>query len=538
MSISKKLLTLVITVLVVMAGIGSMTVWQVEAGKQVTAMLHEETMPELETIGNIRYEFVKLRMLAYRHLSVQDVQLKEEVEKNMGEVKASLKTHFEEYKKMTQDPEDLKRLAVTETALIQEYFPVYDKVTSLSHAGDMDGAMKYVNEVFPALGKKVESSLSDLVKYDNDRADNYVEQALLKASSAEIAVIVIIVLLVLVFAGWGIWLYKSITGPLNLMKEAISHIVSNLDFRNRIPVQSNDETGQTITAFNSLITKLQSSFREIKDHTETVAAASYQMAAAAEQVSTSSMQQSDAASAMAASMEEMAVSIQQVGDRASDANQLATASGNVAKAGETVILQTVGDINNISIVVKSAAGHIEELQAASNNISSVINVIREVADQTNLLALNAAIEAARAGEQGRGFAVVADEVRKLAERTAGATQEISKTIQSMHQTAQEAVGSMHDAVNKVDQGVTRAKEANQTIATIEESSQQTVRNVEDIASAIREQSAASNSIAQQVERIAQMTEENHAAAEETNDAAGSLHQLASELKTITAQYQV
>ena len=283
---------------------------------------------------------------------------------------------------------------------------------------------------------------------------------------------------------------------------------------------------------------MQTNLAAIADRVKSVSVAAGQMASTSSQVATASHQQSEAASNMAATVEQMTVSINHVGDRAHDADRIALESGNLASSGGEIIGRTVGDINGIAAKVSLAADRIRDLVASSQQISSVIAVIREIADQTNLLALNAAIEAARAGEQGRGFAVVADEVRKLAERTAASTQEIAATIESMLTGANEVSASMETVVGEVNKGVESAQEANKAIVQIGEGSSRTVETVEEITSAIREQASAMTSIAQQVEHIALMSEESSAAAGNSSQIAKNLDDLASEVQKIVSAYRL
>jgi methyl-accepting chemotaxis protein len=262
------------------------------------------------------------------------------------------------------------------------------------------------------------------------------------------------------------------------------------------------------------------------------------MSAASAQMSSASRMQSESASSMAATMEQMTVSINHVADRAQEANHISSDSGKLAVAGSRVIGQTVSDIQEIAQTVHEAANVIHGLEQNSQRISNVVAVIKEVAEQTNLLALNAAIEAARAGEQGRGFAVVADEVRKLAERTAISTREITSTIDTMRSSAADAVTSMQGVISKVEAGVERAKEANQSIQKISEGSHTAVGMVEEIASAIREQGAATNNIAIQVERIAQMSEESSVSSASSAEAATRLDALAIDMQRIVEAYKL
>jgi methyl-accepting chemotaxis protein len=175
---------------------------------------------------------------------------------------------------------------------------------------------------------------------------------------------------------------------------------------------------------------------------------------------------------------------------------------------------------------------------SSQRISGIVGVIKDVADQTNLLALNAAIEAARAGEAGRGFAVVADEVRKLAERTAKATTEISEMVAAVQDNAHQAVSTMAETVSRVEEGVNLARESSQSMLSINEGARQVMQTVTDISNALSEQGAASNEIAANVENIAQRSEENSIAVRLVAETAGRLQKLAAESHQAVAVFRI
>jgi methyl-accepting chemotaxis protein len=321
---------------------------------------------------------------------------------------------------------------------------------------------------------------------------------------------------------------RNMTGTLARIEE--------LDFTVRADARKPDELGQMAGMLNRLLEKLQTNLRSIAQQAGEVAKASSQMSLNSEGVATTSELQHTTASGIAATVEEMTVSINHVGDRAHEANRISSASGTLARSGEQVIGNTVSDIQEIASTVHEASGLIHGLDQHSQQISSIVAVIKEVAEQTNLLALNAAIEAARAGEQGRGFAVVADEVRKLAERTATSTTTIATTVEAMRVNAGNAVLGMQGVEAKVEKSVARAHEANTAIREIGEGSRSAVAMVEEIASAIREQGSATNSIAGQVERMAHMAEENSAAAGNSAKAAKALDRLAADMQQIVSRY--
>jgi methyl-accepting chemotaxis protein len=267
-----------------------------------------------------------------------------------------------------------------------------------------------------------------------------------------------------------------------------------------------------------------------------VSTAASQLACAAVESNARAQVCSEVTGSTAAAIEEMTASIGQVAEHAQDAAAIAGRSSQLAREGEAIVRAASGEMRSIAQSVKHGSDLVETLNRRSGEISSIVKVIKDIADQTNLLALNAAIEAARAGEQGRGFAVVADEVRKLAERTGGATSEIGAMIEAIQQETASVVATMQSGGDKVAKGVKLADDAAAALEKINAQTLEAVAGVNAIAAATREQQAASSDIARNVERIAQMTEEGGASSNHNADSARHLERLSAGLQTRIARF--
>lgn len=324
-------------------------------------------------------------------------------------------------------------------------------------------------------------------------------------------------------------LSRSIAGRLQQVVDVARSIAQGrLD--SRISRAGGDEIGVLLDAFATMQERLREMIGQIRSGAEQLVASAQNISSASTQLSVSTQEQSQAASSMAATVEELTVSINHVADNANEAHGLSSESGRQSADGGTVIQSTLSSMQRIADTVQGAAVQISELGQHSDQISSIVNVIKEIADQTNLLALNAAIEAARAGEQGRGFAVVADEVRLLAQRTANSTQEITEMIKKIQTGTRNAVGNMEIGVQQVSSGVEQANQAGDAIVTIRQASERVVGVVDQISLALREQTVASQDVARNVERIAQMSMQNSEAVADTASTARDLQQLALSLE--------
>ena len=288
-----------------------------------------------------------------------------------------------------------------------------------------------------------------------------------------------------------------------------------------------------VTAANvrSLVGEISAAAGRVNAAASEVENASHQAMEAAEQ-------QSQSASGMAASVEQMSVSISHVAASAGDAAQVGEEAAESTHRGRSIVQKTVEEMERIAGEIGRSAEVIHSLGERSQQISGIVGVIKEIADQTNLLALNAAIEAARAGEQGRGFAVVADEVRKLAERTSSSTQEIADTIAAITGETQSAVAGMQVVSRQVEAGVEMAREAGEALQVIDANTEKSVSTVRDIADSTREQSVVSQEIARLVEQIAQMAEEGSATSTQNTEYARNLQTLAQELQTALQRFKV
>ena len=364
-------------------------------------------------------------------------------------------------------------------------------------------------------------------------ADNSKLKRLAWESTAVIIAVQVLLSLLINFI-----LRRFVSAPTGRMQAEISRVSETGDFTRRIEVTSNDEIGQTARSFNTLMENLQTAFRQVHDGIEKVADSSHSLSTSSQQVANGSSSQSDAASAMAATVEQVTVSIAHVSDGAQEALRISRDSSERSERGGEIIHRAAQEMMEIANTVRQTSSSIENLGEQSNQISVIVNVIKEIADQTNLLALNAAIEAARAGEQGRGFAVVADEVRKLAERTAKSTQEITNMISVMQNSSRVAVTEMAAMVNQVDDGVALAKQAGDAIVQIRMESSDVTKTVGDISSALAEQSKASHDIAAQIEKVSQMTEMNSAAAEQAAGAATELESLAEAMRATVNRFKI
>ncbi|MFN3984097.1 MAG: methyl-accepting chemotaxis protein [Rhodocyclaceae bacterium] len=346
------------------------------------------------------------------------------------------------------------------------------------------------------------------------------------------------VALVLILAVLAV-LVRTLTRPLNNLAQTMEQLASGKgDLTIRIEVANRDEIGRTATAFNRFIDSLREMFIDVREQSLAVARSATGLTDSAREVEQASTRQSDAASATAAGVEQVTVSIHHIADTATHASELAHDAGSATEQSVATVERVTDEIQRMTESMHALAARMDGLGKRSGEVASIVGVIKEIADQTNLLALNAAIEAARAGEQGRGFAVVADEVRKLAARSSEATVEIGRIVGAIASETADAVADVNQAAERVSVSVAIAGEANNAMRSVSEKSRTLVENIGDIAAATREQSSATTEIAQNVERISTMAQSNSEIAQTVRDSVDRLRELAGKLERLVGNFRL
>lgn len=289
---------------------------------------------------------------------------------------------------------------------------------------------------------------------------------------------------------------------------------------------------------NELGESLEKLVREISDAVAATASASTQISSSSEEMASGAHEQSAQTSEVVTAVEEMTSAIFETTQNADRAAKAAHNAGSIAREGGKVVEETVNGMTRIAQVVKQSAATVQELGRSSEQIGEIIQVIDDIADQTNLLALNAAIEAARAGEQGRGFAVVADEVRKLAERTAKATKEIAEMIEKIQQDTNGAVHSMEEGTSEVEKGRILADKAGRSLNEIISGADEVVNIVAQVASANQEQTSVAEQISKNIMTISNVTHESAAGIQQIARAAEDLNRLTENLQQLTSRFRI
>ena len=331
---------------------------------------------------------------------------------------------------------------------------------------------------------------------------------------------------------------RSVAGSVSRMVAVIKEVAANNLAIEDMEITSQDELGQAASALNSMKNNLRTIMQSIAGTAEHVASASEEISASATQMANGSETQKDQVHQVATAMQEMSATVHEVSENSSKAADSARQTSETARQGGAIVEDTLAHMRSIAGSVRETAQKVQELGSRSDQIGKIVGVIDDIADQTNLLALNAAIEAARAGEQGRGFAVVADEVRKLAERTTKATKEIAEMIQSVQAETRGAVEKMQSGTQQVEKGVEVTAKAGESLKQIIGQAEHVGEMVTHIATAANEQSSTTETVNANMDQINKLVAESAEGAQQSAQACEQLSGLALELQNLVSRFKL
>ena len=421
---------------------------------------------------------------------------------------------------------ELQKTLLTDAhGFAQQFYKIVDEqYLPAVRAGDREKIKSVLEELEPVY-EAHRQAINQVVKLATDRNTEDEDHGRALIQKVNVILALVSALTMCVSIGLAIYISRSVLRQLGGDPKEVVSVVDAMatgDFSQHSHKQP--VAGSLLANADQMRIKLSEMITGVKDQANNVGDMARSLATSAGQIAKNANHESDAVASMAAAIEELSVSTTHINDQGTSAKRIASNSRSNAEAGAKVVNKMATGLLGTAGELEAASTDVSRLGEDALRISDVVKVIREIADQTNLLALNAAIEAARAGEQGRGFAVVADEVRKLAERTASATSEINEMSGKIGDAAGHALTGMEKVVNTTRQGVDEAELARNSIKDIQSGFAEVTGVIDEIAPALEEQNAAASELAKSTERVSQMSEENSGAAQ-------SLLSLATELET-------
>jgi methyl-accepting chemotaxis protein len=384
----------------------------------------------------------------------------------------------------------------------------------------------------------VAGDLSELTAWETKIAQNGLDEEHSAASTNQIVEIVLAMTGLVIGVATAIFVARSIARNVARMLTMIQAVSTNNLAVQDLEVVSKDELGQASIALNRMKNSLHELVQSIAATAEHVASASEEISSSASQQSQGAVNQRDQAAQVATALQEMSATVLQVSEHSNKAAEAARHASETAHHGGSIVEETLTKMRVIAESVGGTARKMVELGKSSDQIGRIIGVIDDIADQTNLLALNAAIEAARAGEQGRGFAVVADEVRKLAERTTTATKEIARMIKNIQDETKSAVTAMEHGTTQVEEGVVSTVQAGDSLKEIIRMAEQVGEMISHIATAATQQSSATEEVNNNMEQIAKLVKESADGAHQSAKACQDLSELALDLQKMVGNFKL
>lgn len=523
-----------LTLLILILGIFSLQKMTI-MNKDNEAIIHN-WLPSIEHLATMNLSIMRYRIYALGQILRPEPETLMLTGEKLRALQVEINNHLKDYESLISTSEERELFNRLSTAK-ESYIAVVERMGTAVKNGDIDGAKKLLDEEQLPLADEVAKILLTLTEFNERGAGAGAQEATAAYEDGKLLMLVAIGIALALAAGLAWTITRSIVNPLTEAVVATETIASG-NLTQKIHFEGSDEPAQVLTALALMQDNLRSAVSQIGNTSVQLASAGEELSSVTEDSSRNLQRQNDEIQQAASAVTEMSAAVDEVARNAVSTAEASNQSSRLAHEGRDKVAQTVSALKAMTNEFTRTSALIGGLAEQSQDIGKVLDVIRAIAEQTNLLALNAAIEAARAGEAGRGFAVVADEVRALAHRTQVSTQEIEQMITKVQGGTQAAVDSMRGSVQHAGQTLGVAEEAGKALEQIYQTAGQISERNLLIASASEEQAAVAREVDRNIINISDLSTQSAAGANQTSAATYELARLATDLNSLVSRFVI
>ncbi|WP_074752616.1 methyl-accepting chemotaxis protein [Pseudomonas abietaniphila] len=521
-------------VALLLAAVGVLCLAKMSVLRSSAQVIEQSWMPHIEDTHAMADRITAIRMEALRLIAIPEADVQRKSKAVINDSRSQLLQQLRTYKAQVGTPQESLLLDNLERS-VATYSSILDQVIEKIEARQAADAYTVLSEQLAPEGSKLDGHLRALIAYSQQGADAAARDAATLYERTQLIVVAIIVASLILTLVLAMALTRSIVRPIQ-QALGVARTIASGNLTTPIVHQGKDESAQLLAALATMQDNLRATIRGISDSSQQLASAAEEMSSVMEESTRSLQAQNDEIELAATAVTEMSAAVDEVASNAVSTSEASKASDADSQHGHQQVTETIESIQGLVSEVMHASTQAQGLATQAQDISKVLEVIRGIAGQTNLLALNAAIEAARAGEAGRGFAVVADEVRSLAQRTQDSTQEIEEMISGIQTGTQDTVGAMQNSASRAEQTLQRASGAGQALEKITAAISQINQRNLVIASAAEQQSLVAREVDRSLVSIRDLSTQTAAGATQTSAASQELSRLAVDLNGLVTRF--